>query len=341
MKALVVSDVHKMEQRQKILDFFEGKRFDAILVNGDILGEHQIPQAVKEFGAVDRYLRSSRGEDLVKRCAPDVGGELVEFVKEMRNRHPSRKEMSELEKLLERYAEERYKGVLSFLGELTKSGHVFFNYGESESPYGLAIENEVVQLLGADPQAIMELRPTKAFPKFERALYDMEEETHLFHYVSGEMEEFGGYMIAGVPGVFRESKGSDQAKEQEAMTMRVLDQVEEITKLILLYHSAAPSTGVFGKTKGSDTLMSFLKRRTTKTIVVNSHYHLLTSVFLHVGKVWYVVPVAAINDEVGLIDTEGVRYFEVSVPHGHLTELSSVRLTDWDREVPDLLKRMY
>lgn len=341
MKAVILSDIHKMSKRSAVLEFFKDRKFDCILVNGDLLGEYEIPQTVKEFGAVDRYLRTSDGAALIRECAPKVSDELLEFLGTIKSRNPEKSEMNELERLLEEYATERYDGILKFLSELTKSGNVFFNYGESESPYGLAIENEIAQLTGSDPQVIMKLRSTRVFPRFERKLYEMEEETHLFHYVSGENEEFKGYVIAGIPGVYGESQGGGPAQEQEGVTLRVLDEVENASRLILLYHSSAPPMGVFGKTKGSDLLLRFLKNRTAKTIVVNSHHHLLNSVFLKIGPVWYLVPTSVINDELGLMDTEGVRYFEVRIPSGRLTELSAAILHEWDRTVPDLLKRMY
>ncbi len=111
MRIVLISDSHTAENIGFILNYLEKKsdwKPDAIIINGDILGENEVREGYGYNFSKPLFFASLNKEELLKKACPEKAGQLRAAVSEYEKGMGSEKAELEFSQLIKDYVAARY-----------------------------------------------------------------------------------------------------------------------------------------------------------------------------------------------------------------------------------------
>jgi len=339
MRQIIISDTHTLESIDKVYEYtkrlLEKMPVDSIVINGDLLGMHEVK---KDYGyGFDRkeFLSSLDKKAMLERAVPGLAAELMQKAVRIKD-DPSEEVLEEFGKTVSSYLEVRYDFVLSTLRRFINLSRVYFNLGNHESPLRYLALKELAFLLDMDEavvrRAVLYTSYRDVYNRFKEKMQALEGKG--FKYIGGRAVLDKDTLIAGIPGLAESSVPTDSASElQEKVTNDLLDsirrQLSYAQKLIIYNHCEGRVTKEpFTFRPGSAGVRQFIqdmKGKLKHKVFVQSHYHWLTTHFYTRDEFQFILNNAGVNNGLfNVVEIGGkVRCFDVDPEQSRVLELKS------------------
>ena len=332
MRLAILSDVHTVDMFEKLYaylkTFVPKYEIDGIVVNGDLLGLHNVKG---EHDITKLFTQSApySSENVLKIYRKIKAGENIDNEK-----------LREFSNFLKDFVDERYMWVLSALRKLNDIVPVFFNLGDHESPLHYKVIDELCYILTLDKKMLTQIMKSSADrDHFQTFKIKLKESGVKFLSQNAIMHE--GVVFAGIPGLYHGEK-EEYKRAQENIAGEVLQQVDKLKK-------DAKAILIFNHTPGIITKKPFMfepdseivKHYLEKSIIgipklfCQSNHEFMTTHFYTKQNWYYLLNNAGVYGLFNVIDIkEKIHCYDVDANIDQVTGLTIYDVKDANYNEP-------
>jgi hypothetical protein len=311
MRLALISDIHTKNNLNLILEYIRRKnidwKLDAIIVNGDILGENEAREGYGFEYNKALFHASLNREAVLKSIVP----ELTEKLSKLRiyAEQGLGDETAEIEYAgyIKEYVKARYDYLFDSLKRFSGIAKTYFNIGTYESPLHYNVLKELSFLLEVNESTIRKIAMLSnyrdTFKDFTAKFKDPA--IKRLHYVGGSSVMEGDLLIAGIPGLNHSSVPSESASEfQERITEELMSSITRklsyTNKIMLLNQTQGKlRKDPFAYRPASLSVRNFIEKTRGKMrqkIFVQSYHHWPTTHFYTATEFHFILNNSAVNN---------------------------------------------